>query len=988
MELFEVKYISISWYDENNIQKIEESSWNISVEKESENKYNIELQTYPKINGMNAQVAFHFKLKEEIEPYFIDVNENKIPLLEIEDPISKKVWWIENGKWNPNLHKRESLLWNHAGSTKIVFKDIECNINILINNFRKKELDLYLNDFKNDFWYLILKKDSITQGEVKENKVKILNQETTDLINKFIEFVSKILENPKKELKEIQGIKDIKKVKPVRKTFIELSMKGFQKKLTSRDTQESYNVAENRFVYYLVDKIYNIVSKMLIVSENIGKIYEQKLKYDAKRIKSFSNTKMIDKETFENEIKYLKIEIEKNKQNLKQAIDKKDFTLRQNLENEMKLQTIFMDKVKNAINQQVRYDIYNLKLDTFVIELQNRQEDYGNKISFLGKIKKESSTEWESIYKISLKFNNKFNFLTENKKYKIKVYYRDNFVKSFHNYYFEFIEDIKLIEELDYRTIYVRLNKKLDKKSNYNKIQFWGSAKNNFYDNWFEFKNKNDSLSIQFNKDIFGNLLNESSEYKITGYIRKIKRKKSKNNGYIYIRDFEYIDEIELLNSSDMDTLNKLESQRDNLEKSNWVKTLTDREIKEQEQEKESLKQTINLLKETTNDNSELLSNLQPILNRLNELLVKLENMNIKKDSYFPNSMTFIQNPNYHGAYSFYKKIDEIVGIDESLFIQMNKLEKIGLLEIFTIYERWCYLQIIKILIEKYRFQPESNWKIKLANQILSNSEKIRNINITFRNESIQREIILWYEKILDNGKRPDFILEIKSMKTNNSHKLVMDAKFHDPIDIKKQINYLYKEKDYSESKESENKENSVFILHPDINKPIKYKRTPKIWGNEAYYGEVKMFNFDWDTNKSPNHKYGAILLSPINNKGNYLDNLQRLIGMGLQYSLEDNQNIKNENLLDPEPKERPFCLICGSDKYKMKKFFTKSNRGYRYQFICDECKHFYIYNYCWSCGSRLIKNGEYWTYHSNQVLEPFNIRCPNCGEIFIPDFI
>ena len=217
---------------------------------------------------------------------------------------------------------------------------------------------------------------------------------------------------------------------------------------------------------------------------------------------------------------------------------------------------------------------------------------------------------------------------------------------------------------------------------------------------------------------------------------------------------------------------------------------------------------------------------------------------------------------------------------------------------------------------------------------------------------------------------------------TNSTHNLIMDAKFHEEVDIKKQIELLYKEKNYAE-----NGKNTVFILHPDTNKSIKNKRTPKEWGYDSYYGEVEMFNFKWDTDKNPNHKYGSILLSPINKNGNYLDNLQRLIGMHLQYILENNIEITKENKINPEPSEKIFCLVCGSDSFTGNQFNTSNGKGYRYQLTCNGCKHFYVYNYCWNCKHRLIKNGEYWTYHSNQVLEPFNIKCPNCNQIFVNNY-
>ncbi|MEA2018480.1 MAG: nuclease domain-containing protein [Campylobacterota bacterium] len=540
--------------------------------------------------------------------------------------------------------------------------------------------------------------------------------------------------------------------------------------------------------------------------------------------------------------------------------------------------------------------------------------------------------------------------------------------------------DIYQNNKLEYKTIYIKLQ---SKQNDFNdKIGFWGKGKNNIRDDWFAFR-QGESLSFEFSKNKFDSVLHEWSEYKISGYIRKSKFQRL-NGSIIHKRFFEYISDIEIYSKSTaQQALDRLESQRVSLEMTNWKRQLNYQEQQEQENERTALKKSRDLLKEKQEDNLKLLKGIEPKLYKLKLLLDSFSTLEIKQDSYFPNSMTFVQNPNYQGAYSFYKKINDTVGVDEDLFLQLQLVEKIGLMDMPTIYERWCLLQIIKVLVDKFRFQPEKNWKKKLANQITGDINKTRDVRIKFTNASIGREVDLWYEKILPNKKRPDFILDIKStFNTMHTHQLIMDAKFHEKVDIEKQISLLYHTKNYSE-----NETNTVFILHPDVNKSIKNKRTPKKWGSDAYYGEIDMFNYDWDS-KNPNHKYGAILLSPITNKGGYLDNLQRLIGMSMQYNLEDNSKILLEDLeqkkkmLNPEPKEKVFCLVCGSDKLQGTKTPTNREHGYRYNFICDECEHLYEYNYCWQCHHRLIKNGAYWSYHSSQILEPFNIKCPNCSEL------
>jgi len=858
--IFEAKYISIKWYDKNRVSKIDEAILPIAIEVENDATYSMELQTYTRIeNGLDGQVAFHLLNESTVEPYFLDASNNRVPLLKIIDPKTNKIWWIEDGKWSKQHKYRSSLLWNHIGETKVIFDNVTCNINIRANSFTREQLDLYLKDFRNDFWYLILQNASLTQGDAKNKKVKLLDENSIKFIEKFIEYSSKILQNPKKELREVQNLKDIKKVKPVARTFMEIATRGFKKKMTSRDTIESYNVAENRYIHYAIQQVYTIVSNILNASGHIKEIYEKKFEFDKERLKSFTDFKTIDKEVFENEIK--------------------------------ELQTKYDNEIPN-----LHKCIYQ----------QNRDID----ISLL---KKE--------------------------------------------------------------TIFIQLGKRTN---NENKFEFFGNIKKNFIDDWSSFKDekykntkyKDSFYMIAFNKDIFEHKIQSNYEYKITGYV--VKNDYPRNSvGYKLQREFIFISNIKIIKSKVKEQLDLKVLEKKDLEATSWQRKLNYQEQQEQEYEKKALQKQLDRLNTEQNDNLDLIKGLEPSLNKLKKLLQQCQELKIKQDSYFPNSMTFIQNPNYQGTHKYFKKVKDIVGVDESLFVHMQLVEKIGLLDIPTIYERWCFLQIIKVLIEKYHFTPETNWKNKLANQTVGNLNNLKNIKISFSNKEIARDIDLWYEKELSNRKRPDFVLDIKStFGTNKIHRLVMDAKFHEEVDVEGQIDLLYHHKNYSE----DNK-NTVFILHPDANKSIKMKKTPKEWGNDAYYGEVEMFNFDWDEDKKPNHKYGAILLSPIARSGNFLDSLQRLIGMSMQYNMED-----NESCNDPEPKEKVFCLICGSNSHRWNRKQTKSGKGYRYETVCEECRHQYMYNYCWSCNYRLIKNGRYWSYHSSRALEEFDILCPQCN--------
>ncbi len=1000
--IFGVKYISIKWEDKNTVLSIEESLFVIDIEIIDEYNYAIEGQTYTRLeNGGDGQIAFQITDKNlDIKPYFEDATGNKVPLLKIVDPKSSKSWWIEEGEWLKSYKCRSSPLWNRPGDAKVIFGDTVCNITVRANSFSRQEFDAYLSDFKNDFWYLILQEDSLITGEARSKKVKVLNNKSSKIISEFIDFVEKILNNPKVELKEIQRLKDIKKIRPVPRTFMEIARKGIRKKLTSRDYVPSYNIADNKYILYILYRVYYLVSHMQKASLHMGEIYKKNDTYTNQRLNSFSDHKTIDQEVYENEIKELEERFKEEKNQFENIISNQDHTLQETIQK----QIAYLDYVQNTLTQQTKIDTSNLKKwNNVAIQLNKRQGDYGENIQFWGNSQDETTKEWQELgfnESISFQFNRNIfqSILFEGQECILSGYSTYSSLNTsnggiIHKEFFNYITSIRPLgypKKITKKTMHIKV---YGKNTSYGRATFKGQAKG-ANGQWFSFQNKNDFYDFQFEKD-FGSILQDYQEYIITGYIYDDEKPWNKNGrqGIIYKRYFRYIENIVQVTTSPIEmALNNLKSHRPELEQNNWKKQLSDSERKEQEFEKKALEESLKSLNEQQQDNLKLVDELIEQQKKLKHLIKKSENLKIKKNSYFPNSMTFVQNPNYQGSHRKYKEILNIVGIDENLFIQLQLMDKIGLIEMPHIYERWCLLQIIKVLIKKYHFIPEENWKVKLAQQILADTKKIRNVTIKFFNDDIGREVNLWYQMEMkvaehEHKKLPDIVLDVKS--ATGEHRLIMDPKFHELVDIEQQIEELYHKKNYAGSSYREVGKNRVFILHPDTKKSVHTKKTPKKWGHDAYYGEVDMFQYGWDKETMPNHRYGAILLSPIVKDGNYLDNLQRLIGMYLQYSCEDNSSIINEDKkIDPIAKEKIFCIVCGSNEHKPPngdndyRTPTKKGYGYRYSYVCTNCQHHTQYNYCWKCQHRLIKNGEYWSYHSAEVLEPFNIKCPYCSQL------
>ena len=501
------------------------------------------------------------------------------------------------------------------------------------------------------------------------------------------------------------------------------------------------------------------------------------------------------------------------------------------------------------------------------------------------------------------------------------------------------------------KTIYIYF----DKSTEYgNLVQYWGKIKENYNDEWYKIKESN-SLQLIFDKIIFINTLKLKCEYKITAYYGEDKKINKKNGGKIIKRHFEYISKMQVVNTPQLE-------KKKTLEQNGWKRILTPSEKSEFEYELKALKHKKELIEKQLDETIQVNKLLSPSFSKLKKIKQFFIKHKIKSKYYFSGSMTFIQNPNYQGTHKVYKQIIDKSGLNDELFESLEKLDSIGILDIPKVYERWCLLQIIKVLIDSFHFEPkDKNWKETLVKGVLVS--KPQNITLKFQNINIKREITLTYEKILSNRKTPDYVLDIKGVNAKY-HRFVLDAKFWEKLEISGIIDELYNQKNYSE-----NSKNSVFILHPAKN--IK-----------SYYGECQ--KFDWD-NKPPNHKYGAISLSPIQKDGKgsmYIKDLQKLIGMFLQYGMEDNQNIKIDGKIDPYPKEKIFCMICGGNNCKIEHKKTKRGGGWKHWITCNDCSHMTIYSYCGNCKSRLVKNGTSWTYHKTDINEPINVKCPYCGDM------
>lgn len=867
---FEIKYLDLIWYDKNTLTKVTESINSLQIQyNDVKAQFECETIIYPKAHGeICGQLAIRFLNSKIAKPY-IDMPDGSIQYLTpIKDIDTGRTWWIVADEWDQGEKKWRGVAPNIAGSIKFSLQGKACLLSIASADFTREQLETYLRTFKNDLWELILDESSAVQANVKTSNAIGINDKTIECINNLVSHAEKVLTTPKAELREIQALKPRKSVKPVNRTFMELTSKTNQRFLTSRATESTFNVAENRYVLFALERCYRIVKQITILASNKAERYKDMLIKLENQHNSFSDSVLVDRDLVVSDLK----------------------------------------KLAERCHLAYWQNSFKHKLDNSGILFSN----YG---------------QFEDFY-----------VLIEN-----VTSDRDGF--------------------------------------------FFRSLEKNY---WWQTNGKPSIISFKNNQSYksLSSVLERGMELHIrcqTEYYNNRNSNKFNLNS-LYSIELTGHDSMQQAQSAFYNE--KKEGIK--LNEQGWQKKLSPSERKEQEKEKIALRNRMAFYKKNQNTSEDVHTKVAPKLRQLDKLIKAFKQLQIKSSSHFPNSMTFVQNPHYQGVHNGYKTLRDVTNLaDEDLLLSLEQIDAIGLVNMPLLYERWCLLQIIKVLKESFRFTLEGNWKCQLIESVKTNKT---DIEFSLSNQDAKRFIQLTYEKTLDHGKRPDFVLDLTwftEQDTGNiraNHKrFVMDAKFYNKgtfdrfgglINV---IKNLYHHKNYSE-----NNQNPVFIIHPCFN-TLPTRVTSQSWGKYSYLGEVNI-NSEEEMPFYPNHQYGGILLNPIDREL-YNDELQRLLGLFLQYKLEDSNTNLNS---DDRTQALPICIRCGSTRIET----INKTSGYQNSqgdwvertprsvwMKCTECEQFQIFNHSKITKTRLIKNGVYWSYHSARAIEPFNMKSPKCGE-------
>ncbi|MGO7375077.1 hypothetical protein [Rhizobium ruizarguesonis] len=400
-------------------------------------------------------------------------------------------------------------------------------------------------------------------------------------------------------------------------------------------------------------------------------------------------------------------------------------------------------------------------------------------------------------------------------------------------------------------------------------------------------------------------------------------------------------------------------------------------------------------------------SELNVVANSLDQQDAAWEHLRVVSSSKFPLGTRFFQAPIYAAALAAYHKVSELekrTGLSGDV---LHRLGRINTLHASALYERWCLIKIIGILMQDFGFKPDGGWVQHLVSSISQAGQpNDAGFSLSFTRVHPSMTARFDVEPKLANGRRPDFRLRFTVgggpvLKSDDDERgwgrrvpnvrevtrpqsgLVMDAKFRTrwkPDELPSMLRLLVDTKKYGQDGDR------VFILQP-AKAAIAHRTSPLGWGRDCDYGQQH----------PTGHAHGNIQLAadPIFGAAS-LTNLRRLIALQLQQVFPepeveevrdgngDGDNGRWSNTTENCRSNSTFCITCGEAHEPADVKPDRTERGNRkWYYSCTRCGTGTMQTRCFGCGTFLHKNGLQMTYHLTVADQISNVVCFDCGAGF-----
>lgn len=413
------------------------------------------------------------------------------------------------------------------------------------------------------------------------------------------------------------------------------------------------------------------------------------------------------------------------------------------------------------------------------------------------------------------------------------------------------------------------------------------------------------------------------------------------------------------------------QSKRKELENNGWITRLSRQEREEIRKEARTAERRARVYSDQARCAAATAIELSGCKSDLSRQDLNWANAGVLPSPHFPMGMRFSQSPAYAGCLAAFQRVNELAersGIGEDA---LASIDRIGVLHASALYERWCLIKIISVLVEDFSFAPPKGWQEQVVRAVTG---RIENLTLELVRDDLGLRATLDIQPLLTNGRRPDFRISFSfdSSPTAGRGGLVLDAKFRTrwrPGELDSMLHELIAVKGYDQDGDR------VFVLQPAPHSAFQ-TTSPLSWGKNCDYGhDLKL-----------DHKRGHIHLASGNGAASSQENLRRLIALELQAAF-------------PPPKRstsapgrwisNSFCIRCGGEHGSDAVFhkLTKKLEKDYWHLLCTSCEMLTVRTHCFACERTLFKNGTKFTYHKTLADQVTNVVCPNCEECIDPDW-
>ncbi len=464
--------------------------------------------------------------------------------------------------------------------------------------------------------------------------------------------------------------------------------------------------------------------------------------------------------------------------------------------------------------------------------------------------------------------------------------------------------------------------------------------------------------------------------------------------------------------------------RRTQLEKNNWLQPLSYKERMEYKQASRTATKRSVTFREMVDGAKGVEVALSESLSKLGRIHSRLQDLGVGLSPEMPTGMRYSMQPDYAACLSAYRHVEALARRSGLYEGALEAIGRIGTLHASALYERWCLVKILSVLISDYRFLPTPGWQEQLIAAVTGLPQPF---SIALVRPEIGLGALFEIQPLLENGRRPDFRLRFTYLPPNSarpdtgglvpsdlahftgSSGLIMDAKFRTRWragELERTLESLIVQKRY------DCESDRVFVLHP-VAGAVRAPTSPLEWGAHCDYGH----------DPERDHRRGTVWLAPDAGNGDAERHLRRLIGLALQASFSqplkvrqsesEMLNIENAPRLrtaitvtassawdapldDGTPEEQSiwlspsFCLSCGSAHAPrgVKAKLTRRDRTY-WHLTCASCDMVTTRTHCYgeNCATTLFKNHLGATYHRTIANQPTNVMCPSCGKHFDEDW-